>query len=132
MSVDANWARDVSFPFRFTEDCNLELDEDEAVVEQALNLISFIPKGTIILFSVMGSALEISVFDQLDEETELLIDTSMREAFEELEPRVFLDKEFVFDQSPDEQKIIVIVPYHIKVTGRLTANRFTIARPTEG
>ena len=131
-TIDPKWARDIGFPFRFTEDCNLVLDEDEAIIDQALQLITFVKKGTVILFNVFGSAVEVSVFDPLDDATELVIDTSLRLAFEELEPRVFLEREFTFDQTADELKLIIIAPYKIKVTGKLTSSRFIVDRPITG
>jgi len=130
--LDTKYARDISFPLRFNDDCDLLMDEDQEVIDQALQLITFIPQGSIRLTPQFGSAILLSVFDQLDDETELIIDTSLRNAFETLEPRVFIDKEFIFDQSADERKLIVVVPYRIKVTGDLSASRFVIDRPLSG
>lgn len=127
--VDTRYARDISFPLRFGEDCDLLMDEDQEIIDQSLQLITMVPSSTIRLFPQFGSAVSSSVFDPLDEETELIIDTSMRTAFEALEPRVFLDREFTFDQTPDESKLIVIVPYSIKITGALAATKFVIDRP---
>lgn len=132
LDVDTRYARDFSFPFQFNEDCDLLMDEDQEIIDQALQLITFIPQGSIRLFPEMGSSAQLAVFDPLDEETTLIFDTSLRNAFESLEPRVFLDKEFVFDESADEQKLVVIVPYKIKVNGDTTASRFVIDRPLVG
>lgn len=131
-SVDTKYARDISFPMQFTEDCDLYMDEDQDIIEQSLQLITFIPQGSFRLFPNLGSVAELAVFDPLDEETTLIFDTSLRNAFETLEPRVFLDKEFTFDESADESKLVVIIPYKIKVTGELAASRFIIPRPLSG
>lgn len=127
--IDDKYTRDVSFPLRFDEDADLALDEDEAVIEQALQIIAFTPRGSVILTETLGSNMQLDVFEQLDEATELSIDSSLRRAFEENEPRVFLDREFQFDESPDEHKLIVIAPYTIIVTGQLAVSRFIIQRP---
>lgn len=130
--LDTRYARDVSLPMQFDADCDLLLDEDQEVIEQSLQLLTFIPQGSFRLFPDLGSAAQLAVFDPLDEETTLIFDTSLRNAFETLEPRVFLDKEFTFDETADEQKLVVIVPYKIKVTGDLAASRFVIPRPLAG
>lgn len=130
--LDTKYARDLSFPLRFTEDCDVLMDENQEIIDQSLQLITFIPQGSFRLFPDLGSAAQLGVFDPLDEETTLIFDTSLRSAFETLEPRVFLDKEFTFDETPDESKLVVIVPYKIKVTGALSASRFVIPRPLSG
>lgn len=130
--LDTAYARDISFPLQFTEDCDLYMDEDQEVIDQSLQLITFIPQGSFRLFFNMGSVIQLAVFDPLDEEATLILDTSLRNAFETLEPRVFLDKEFTFDESADELKLLVIVPYKIKVTGELAASKFVILRPLSG
>lgn len=126
---DQRYTRDISFPFRFNEDCDLLMDENEELIEQALNLITFIRSGTIRLFQSLGSSVALALFDQLDAETELIIDTSLRNAFETNEPRILIDKEMTFDQTPDERKLIVIVPYRIKITAKLAATKLVIDRP---
>lgn len=131
-TLDTKYARDISFPLQFNEDGDLLMDENQEIIDQALQLITFIPQGSFRLNPAMGSTVRLAVFDLLDQETELIIDTSMRNAFETLEPRVFLDKEFTFDESADESKLVVIVPYKIKVTGELSASRFVIPRPLSG
>ena len=122
------WARDIALPFRFDADCDLVQETDHEVVDHALNIIAFTPNGTVILFNEMGCALEASVFEMMDEETRLIIDTSLRTAFESQEPRIYLDKEMVFDESPDEKTLFIIVPYKIKVNGELTATKFIVPR----
>jgi phage baseplate assembly protein W len=129
---DVKYARDVSFPLRFDEDCDLFLDENEAIIDQSIQLIAFTNKGNVILTEDFGSSINLSVFDPLDTETELIIDTSLRQAFEANEPRVFLDKEFVFDESADESTLIIMVPYRIKVNGKLAASRIITDRPLNG
>lgn len=124
----ATFAADVGVPFRFSEDCDLYVDEDEAIIDQALNLITFTPQGTVPLASTFGSQAELSVFDQLDSSTELILDTSLRNAFESQEPRAVLDKEFKFDESADQKKLVVIVPYRVSVTGKLFATRLVIGK----
>lgn len=130
--LDTAYARDLYFPLTFTDDCDLLMDEDVAVIDQSLQFITFIRQGTIRLFPEMGSYADRAVFDQLDEETELLIDSSLRSAFEALEPRVVLDKEFAFDETADEERIVVLVPYTIKVNGKLASSRFVIPRNLSG
>lgn len=130
--VDTAYARDISMPFRFNEECDILMDEDQEVIDQALILITFIPAGLIRLFPEMGSGAHLVLFDQLDDESTIILDTALRNAFESLEPRVFLDREFIFDESPDQLKIITIVPYKIKVTGELSATRLVVPRPGPG
>lgn len=132
VTEDPKYARDVSLPFRFTEDADIWLDEDQEVLDQALNLIAFTPQGTIPLAYELGTFLLFSVFDPLDPPTRLAIDTSLRKAFERLEPRVVLNDQFIFDETPDENKLIVIVPYHVAATGLRTVARFVISRPMGG
>jgi len=130
--LDTSYARDVSFPIRFTEECDVLLDEDQEVIEQALQMITFISSGSVRLYPQFGSAAHLVVFDQLDEGSSIILDTSLRTAFESLESRVILDKEFIVDESADELKFIVIVPYRIRVTGELAATRLVIDRPISG
>lgn len=130
--VDTAYARDISFPLRFGEECDLLMDEDQEVIDQAITLITFIPSGSIILFPQMGSAAQLILFDQLDETSQLIMDTALRNSLESLEPRIMLDKELVFDESADEKKLICLVPYRIKVNGELTAIRMVIDRPITG
>ncbi len=129
---DVKYTRDLSFPMQYNEECDTLLDEDEEVIEQSLQLITFTNRGTVLLFDGFGSTIQPSVFDPLDDTTQLAIDTSMRTSFEINEERVFIDKEFSFDETPDENKLVIIIPYKIKVTGRLTASRFIIPRPLNG
>ena len=129
---DTKWARDVSFPFQFLDDCDLVQDENEEVVDQALILITFTRNGVVLLTSNFGSALTSSVFDQLDDVTELEIDSTLRRAFETQEPRVFLDREFIFDETAGANKLIVLVPYRIVVTGKYTVARLVIPRQITG
>ena len=129
---DTKYARDISLPFRFDEDCDLAVDEDEAIIDQSVHVIAFTKKGSVILTESLGSSLEFSVFDPLSSESELVIDTSLRQAFELNEPRVFLDKEFTFDESADESTLFVLIPYRIKITGKLSASRIVIPRPLVG
>jgi phage baseplate assembly protein W len=123
------YARDVSFPMRFDEDCDLFMDEDELLIDQSLQIIAFLPNGTVILFRDMGSGVEASVFDPSDRLTELVIDTSLRTAIESLEKRVTLDRDFVFDSTPDELKVVVAVPFRVAATGKLFTSRIVIAKP---
>jgi len=129
---DSTFARDISFPLRFDSECNLATDEDEEVVEQALNLITFLPQGTLPLFPDMGSTAVLTVFDPLDAGSKLSLDTSIRMAVSRLEPRVVLDKEFTIEESADELKIIAIIPYRIIVNNKSGAVRLTIPRPIGG
>ena len=76
---DPRYARDIAYPFRFTEDCDLGLDENEQVIEQSLILILFIIRGSIVLFRVFGSSVIHSVFDPMDESGALALDTSIRQ-----------------------------------------------------
>ncbi len=125
----SRYARDISLPFRFDSDCDLAVDEDEDVLEQAIILIAFTPTGTIILDVNFGTDFTISVFDPLDEETQLQIDTSLRMSIEEHEPRIFFDKEFIFDELADSNELLVIVPFVIKNTNQRWSSRLTIPRP---
>ncbi len=132
MYDEARYARDVGYPFRFDADCDLALDEDENVIDQALILITFTPAGSVILFLELGCDIDFSVFDPLEPATQLAIDTSLRMAFEKLEPRVFLDREFIFDEIPDANELLVVVPYMIKNTNQMWNTRLTIPRPVGG
>ena len=58
--LDTTYARDVSFPIRFTEECDVLLDEDQEVIEQALQMITFILSGSIRLYPQFGSAAHLS------------------------------------------------------------------------
>jgi len=129
-AIDTHYARDVSFPIQFSSECDMLLDEDQEVVEQSLLLITFIPVGALRLFTVMGSSVTLAVFDQLDNAAVLTIDTTLRSAFDILEPRIQVDKQMIVDESPDNHFIVVIVPYAIKVNGQTDATRLTIPRPT--
>lgn len=129
---DTRYARDIAFPFQFNEDCDLRMDEDNEVIEQALQLLTFIKKGSVRLHGTIGSEIKLALFDTLDEETELIIDASLRAAFEENERRIILDKEFVFDQSADESTLFVIVPYRVVITGLSTATKLIVERPISG
>jgi phage baseplate assembly protein W len=131
-SFDRLYARDISFPMTFTEDCDLFIDENEQIINQALVLIVRTPKGTSVLFGDFGTDLMISLFDPNDDETQLLIDTSLRNSIELLEPRIFLDKDFVFDESTDGSKIIVLIPYKIIITGQSLVSRFIYRNLAEG
>jgi hypothetical protein len=127
--IDTKYARDISMPFQFDAECDLLMDEDQEVIDQSMNLITFIRSGVIRLFPTMGSGAMAAVFDQLDIYAETILDTSLRTAFEAQDPRVFLDKQFIFDETPDEGKVIIVVPYKIKVNGQLTATKLVIDRP---
>jgi phage baseplate assembly protein W len=127
--IDENYARDISWPLRFDEDCDLAVDEDREVIDQALHLLAFIRRGEVPLTETFGSALEDSIFDFLDDATELAIDSSLRRAYEANEPRVFLDREFLFDESPDERKLVIIIPFRIVVTGEAATSRIVVSRP---
>lgn len=130
--VDTSYARDISFPLRFNEDCDLFLDEDQEVVEQAINLAVFVSAGSIRLYPKFGSSINLSLFENFSQELQLILDTSIRSAIEGLEPRLVLDKEFVFDVSADEKRIICIIPYRLVTTGEISATRLVIDRPLNG
>lgn len=130
MAVDTDYAVDVGLPFRFSEDCDLFLDSNDGIIEQAINIITHTPLGSIPLFPEMGSSVRNSVFDPLDDTANLVIDNSLRTAIERLEPRVVLDKQLKFDESADQQKRIVIVPARVIPTNRPIAPKVVIPNNT--
>lgn len=116
--ADDNYAVDVGLPFRFTEDCDILLDVDDAIIQQALDLITFTPAASLLLFPEMGSEITTSVFDPLDPVSNILIDNSIRKAMQKLEPRIVLDKKFIFTDDPDNNKKSVLVPGRVVPTNR--------------
>lgn len=123
------YARNVSLPLRFDASADLALDTDEELIDQAIQLVVFTLTGSFPLFTDFGSTTIANVFDPLDNATQLQFDNSIRNGLTNHEPRVFLDKEFIFDERRDQNELIVIVPFKIKVTGRLAASRVIIPRP---
>lgn len=126
--IDTTYARDVALPLKFDEDCNLTLDENEAIIDQAIHIIAFTRAGAIPLFITMGSEAQLGLFEPNDETTQLAIDSSLRIAFEQNESRVYLDREFVFDETADGTSLMIIIPYTIIVNGKLVTSRFIVPR----
>lgn len=126
---DPRYARDISFPFRYDENCDLALDENEQVIDQSVYILVFSRRGGIVLYREFGSEVELSVFDQLDDVLELELDTSIREAISRFEGRVLLDKELTFDELADSSKIQVVLPITIKNTGQQYYARLNLPRP---
>lgn len=130
MSIsDPRYARDISYPFRYDADCDVALDENEQVIEQSLILIVFTQTGTVVLFREFGCDVEESVFDQLDDAMELAMDTSIRLGIENFEDRVILDRNPIFDEYADSNRVLVILPITLANTGQQLSVKIPYPRP---
>lgn len=129
---DPVYTVDVAMPFQFTEDCNIALDVNERLVDQGVKLAVQVMQGSIPLFSSFGSQVPASIFDPLDDETELVIDSSIRNSINNNEPRAYLDQSILFDQSADESRLVITIPYRIVITGELTATKLTLRKVVSG
>ena len=125
---DQAFARNISFPFRYTDDADLFIDENEEVVDQSLFIIVFTREGTFLLTPDLGTKIEASAFDPLDAESNLQMDTSLRNGIERNDPRVFIDREFTFDEVAQNNSVVITIPYTIVVTGKAIASRFVVPR----
>ncbi len=126
------YATDIAFPFRFTEDCDLQQDIDSQLINQSVMIIGMTPTGTVPLDRYLGNEAANLVFDPLDDETMLAVDTSLRNAFARNESRIYLDKEFTFDEDTSGSKVIVTIPYRIVITNELMTTRLPLRKAVGG
>ncbi|MCG8436003.1 MAG: hypothetical protein MJA83_18440 [Gammaproteobacteria bacterium] len=125
---DQAFARNISYPMRFTQDADLFLDENEEVIDQSLFIIVFTRSGFFLLTPELGNQIEANVFDPLDSESTLQMDTSLRNGIEANDPRVFIDREFEFDETTDSLGVTILIPYTIVLTGESVASKFIVPR----
>lgn len=116
----------IEFPFRFSVDGNVLLNQDESADLDDLKLSVFVRRKGIPLFR-FGAGIEELVFEPLDFGTEVLLSdrvaTSVSEGSEILQ---VLEDQVTFQE--DEHKLSAAIPYVNLRTGKVNASLLAIPR----
>jgi hypothetical protein len=100
----------VDSPFRFEEDGDLALTQDEKAIEDNMKNSVFIQKFGIPLRSQIGSRVPLSPFEPNDLATAQALTFDIVEAIREGEDRVYVDSAQVVTNS-EQTELSIIVPY---------------------
>lgn len=113
------------FPVNTDNRGNIELSAGVTDIEESIRLILETAKGERVMRPEFGCGIHDYVFTTIDRSTLTLIETSVRDALREWEPRIDVQSVEVSTDELDSGKLLIRIDYRVRDTN----NEFNLVYP---